>query len=205
MTQTTQTARVLAITGGIGSGKSTFARAFAELGVPVLDADQVARAMHQDSRHPATRELALAFPGAMAPDGTLARGSLRTLFARDPAANEELKRILRPWVLAEAERWTRAQAAPYVVWESALMVDQGIGAARVLLIDAAPETRLARIALRNPDWSREQAASILAMQPPRERYLEGAHEIVHNEGPAGDVPAIIMQLHRKYLTLWSQP
>jgi dephospho-CoA kinase len=195
--------RVLALSGSIGSGKSTFARAFAALGVPCLDTDEVARAIHQDPLHPATRAIALAFPQAMTSDGRLARGSLRTVFAADPAANEELKRLLRPPVLAEAQRWTQAQVTPYVVWESALAIDQHIGSSRVLVIDASQPSRLARIALRNPDWSREQALAIIAMQPPREAYLAGADDVIVNDGPAEAIPALAAQLHQTYLTLWS--
>lgn len=196
--------QVLALTGSIGSGKSTFARAFAALGVPCLDTDAVARAIHQDPLHPATGAIALAFPHAMTPDGRLARGSLRTVFAADPGANEELKRLLRPSVLAEAQRWTQAQDAPYVICESALSIGQDIGSARVLVIDASEESRLARIALRNPDWSREQALAIIALQLPREAYLAGADDVIVNDGPAEAIPALAAQLHQTYLTLWSR-
>ena len=195
---------VLALTGSIGSGKSTFARAFAALGVPCLDTDLVARALHQNPLHPATRAIARAFPQAMAPDGRLARGSLRTVFAADADANEELKRLLRPAVLAEAQRWTRDHQTPYVIWESALTIDQDIGASRVLLIDASEQNRLARIALRNPDWTREQALAIIAMQPPRAAYLAGADDVIANDGPAGAIPALAAQLHQQYLSLWSR-
>lgn len=197
--------KVLALTGSIGSGKSTFARAFADLGVPCLDTDLVARTIHQDPSHPATNAIALAFPQAMTPDGRLARGSLRTVFAANPGANDELKRILRPSVLAEAQRWTEAQDAPYVIWESALSLDQDIGSARVLVIDASEETRLARIALRNPDWSREQALAIISMQLPREAYLAGADDVIVNDGPPDAIPALAARLHQTYLSLWSHP
>jgi dephospho-CoA kinase len=196
--------QVLALTGSIGSGKSSFARAFAALGVPCLDTDTVARVIHQDRLHPATEALARAFPQAMTPDGRLARGSLRTVFAADPRANDELKRILRAPVLAEAQRWTAQQHALYVIWESALSLDQGIGSARVLVIDAAEETRLARIALRNPDWSREQVLAIISMQPPREAYLAGADDIIVNDGPQDAIAALAAQLHQQYLSLWSR-
>jgi dephospho-CoA kinase len=195
---------VLALTGSIGSGKSTFARAFAQLGVPCIDTDVLARTIHQDPAHPATRAIALCFPQAMTADGRLARGSLRTVFAADASANEKLKDILRPSVLAELERWTLAQDAPYVVWESALTTDQGIGAARVLVVDASEPGRLARIALRNPDWSREQVLAIIAMQLPRAAYLAGADDVIANDGPVGAIPALAAQLHQHYLTLWSR-
>ena len=195
---------VLALTGSIGSGKSTFARAFAALGVPCLDTDSVARAIHQDPAHPATCAIALAFPAAMTADGRLARGSLRTVFAANPDANDELKRILRPAVVSAAQRWTQEQLAPYVLWESALSLDQDIDAARVLLIDAPQQLRLARIALRNSDWSREQVLAIVSLQPPRQAYLAGADDVVVNDGALGAIPALAAQLHHTYLSLWSR-
>lgn len=195
---------VLSLTGGIGSGKSTFARAFAALGVACLDIDTVARQIHQDPDHPATRAVGRAFPAAMSADGRVARGSLRTVFAPDPAANEELKRILGPWVLAEAQRWTRAQRGLYVVWESAISLGPASGAARVLVIDASEALRRARIALRNPDWPAAQVAAILSLQPPRGAYLAEADDVIVNEGPLQQVAQIAAQLNQHYLTLWSQ-
>ncbi|UOD33071.1 dephospho-CoA kinase [Massilia violaceinigra] len=195
--------KVLVLTGGIGSGKSTFARAFEALGVPCIDADALARTVHQDASHPATMQIARAFPQAMAADGSLARGTLRSIFAVDPAANEELKRILRPAVLALADDWTRRQQTPYVVWESALAMDQALPAARVLVVDATDQMRAARVALRNPDWTSAQVASIIAMQLPRADYLARADDVVHNDGTLDDVRAQTLQLHHRYTDLWS--
>ena len=197
-------AHVVSLTGGIGSGKSAFAQAFARLGVPCLDTDTVARQVHQDRLHPATLALARAFPQAMTADGRLARGSLRTVFAQDSAANAELLRILRPWVLAEAQRWTRAQGALYVMWESALPLGLDAGVARVLAIDAAEAVRVARIALRNPDWSSEQVNAMLSMQLTRAAYLALADDVVVNQGAAEAIPALAARLHQHYLNLWSQ-
>ena len=78
-----------------------------------------------------------------------------------------------------------------------------MGATRVLVIDASEHTRLARIALRNPDWSRAQAVAIMAMQLPRAAYLAGADDVANNDGPASDIPAIAAQLHATYLARWS--
>lgn len=196
---------VLALTGAVGSGKSTVAGAFAALGVPCLDADLVARAIHQDPAHPAMAAIAAAFPQAMASDGRLARGSLRSVFARDAPANAQLKQLLRPWVLEAALRWTAEQDAPYVVWESALIGDQGIPAARVLVVDAPSQVRMARLALRNPDWTPTQVAAIFAMQPSREAYLEGAHDVIVNAGTPDALARMVQDLHRKYTSLWSTP
>lgn len=195
---------VLSLSGGIGSGKSTFAHAFSALGVACLDIDTVARAIHQNPDHPATQAVGRAFPAAMSADGRLARGSLRTVFASDPLANEELKRLLAPWVLAEAQRWTRARRGLYVVWESALSLGPASGAARLLVIDASEQVRLERIARRNPDWPAAQVAAILSLQPPRAAYLAAADDVIVNEGPLAQVAQMAAQLNQHYLTLWSQ-
>lgn len=194
---------VVALTGAIASGKSSCARSFAALGVPCLDIDIAARTIHQDPAHPATRAVAAAFPQAMTADGRLARGSLRSVFAQDSAANERLKRILRPHVLEVAAAWTATQQAPYVMWETALAADLPPGCARVLVVDAPDEVRLARLAVRNPDWTREQALAVIALQPSRSAYLAGADDVIVNDGPPHLMAALAEALHRRYLTLWS--
>ena len=90
------TPKILGLTGGIGSGKSQVRHILENLNVPCLDADIVARAIHQDAAHPAVAEIARAFPDAIDIDGKLSRGSLRSIFAADPAANSRLQAILKP-------------------------------------------------------------------------------------------------------------
>lgn len=154
---------VLLLTGPAGSGKSSFAAAFRQLGVPCFEMDQVARVIAADASHPASR----------APD-----------------------RPLQPWVLAEAQRWSRAQGALYVVWESALPPVAASGAERVLAIDASETVRLARIGPAN--------AAMLSLQPARTAYLACADDVIVNEGAPEGIAAIAAQLHQHYQTLWSQ-
>lgn len=195
--------RVLGLTGGIGSGKSCARAMFEQLGVPCLDADLVARQIHQDPQHPAMAAIGRAVPAAISPQGNVSRGSLRTLFASDAAANNTLKTILRPYVLAEAVRWSKAQPAAYVVWETALLMEQSIPCDRILLINTSDAARLPRTLARNPDWSRAQIDSIIAIQPSRDDYRAHAHDIVDNNGTQAQLQARIEQLHHFYLTLWN--
>ncbi len=156
--------KILGLTGGIAAGKSTVRRAFESRGVPCLDLDIVARSIHQDPAHPATRDIAKAFAGWMTADGALQRGSLRAFFARDTKANHTLIGILTPHVLAKARQWTRAQRATYVVWESALLLQASMAVDHVLVIQAPAALRIARVRTRNPDWSPDQVADLVAMQ-----------------------------------------
>ena len=95
---------VIGLTGGIGSGKSTVAKLFAELGVPIVDADKVAR----DVVAPGTeglREVTAAFgEDVLAPDGSLDRAKLGERVFADEAARRKLNAILHPRIAQESMR-----------------------------------------------------------------------------------------------------
>lgn len=194
---------VVALTGGIGCGKSLARGMFEELGVPAVDADQVARAIHQDPRHPAIPEIAAALPEAISAQGVLKRGSLRMIFARDSQANFKLKAILKPYVMNEIAQWTARQCAPYVMWESALILDERIPADRIAVVDAATDARIVRIAQRSPDWSETEIRTILVIQASREVYLQQAHDVIRNDGSIDELRQQVLALHQRYLALWS--
>lgn len=125
------------------------------------------------------------------------------MFAIDAEANIELKRILKPHVMAEIERWTRENATPYVVWESALIIEENIQCDRLLVIDASDETRIARIQTRNPDWTNEEIEYIFSMQLPRFSYMARADDVIRNEASVKDLGKQVEDLHRIYCRNWS--
>jgi dephospho-CoA kinase len=195
--------RIVGLTGGIGSGKSTARKIFEECGVPCIDADKVARDIHQDPAHPATDEIARAIPEAMASDGTLSRGSLRKIVIMDQEANNKLKRILKPYVMQNLLQWTHAQSAPYVIWESALLIEEEIDTDRLLAVVASDATRIARIQTRNPDWSLDQIKRILTIQLSNTEYEAKADDVLHNDGSEESLRSKIESLHAAYLKQWS--
>src|SRR3954462_15709806 len=102
--------RVLGLTGGIGSGKSTVARLFAARGVPVVDADALSRAA-QAPRTPAHADIAAAWPVVIASDGTVDRKRLAEVVFNDPQARVRLEAIMHPRIQALAEAQFAALAA----------------------------------------------------------------------------------------------
>lgn len=195
--------KVVGLTGGIAAGKSSARKAFALLKVPCVDTDAVARGIHQDPAHPATREIAMAFADWMTEDGALQRGSLQGLFARNASANRTLIAILKPHVLEAIHRWTELQRAPYVVWESALFLQEDIAVDSLLIVDAPVALRIARIHSRNPDWSEQDIANILAMQavPPSERMNKA--DVLSNDSSPERLQEQVRAIHARYTTLWS--
>lgn len=199
--------KVVGLTGGIAAGKSLVRKSFELLGVPCVDFDVIARALHQDPAHPATREISAAFPDWMTENGALQRGSLQGLFARNADANQTLIGILRPHVLEAIHTWTFAQRAPYVVWESALLLQEEIAVDRLLIVDAPEALRIERIRRRNPDWSEQHIENILAMQAASfakaVTHFGVACDAIHNDNAPQALHAQVESMHRQYTTLWS--
>lgn len=194
---------VVGLTGGIASGKSTAARFFRTLGVPVIDADQVAR----DVVAPGTPGLA-AVAGAfgadvLQADGTLDRRRMREIVFADPGERRRLEAILHPLIRdAIRARLGQVQAA-YCVLDAALLIESPALRAlvqRVLVIDVPVELQKARLMQRD-GMTAAQCEAMLAAQASRERRLEGADDVVDN---AGDLTALQHQLesmHARYLHL----
>lgn len=199
--------KVVGLTGGIAAGKSLVRKSFESLEVPCIDFDAIARGIHQDPAHPATRELATAFPGWMTEDGALQRGSLQGLFARNAVANRTLITLLRPHVLEAIHKWTFAQRTPYVVWESVLLLQEEIAVDRLLIVEAPEALRMERIRSRNPDWSEQHIANILAMQAASPSkpviHFDVARDAIQNDNAPERLQEQVEVMHRRYLTLWS--
>ncbi len=200
---TLSTTKVVGLTGGLGSGKSTVRRVWEQFGVPAIDIDLVAREIHQDPGHPAVNEIARAFPNAMHEDGRLFRGSLRSFFACDVNANIRLKAILRPHVMAQLQSWTAQQRSPYVVWESAILVEERIRVDRMVVVDVQAAEQITRVQRRNRDWSLVQINAVLSMQLSRQERLAHADDTISNAGTLSELAEYAKALHHAYLQSWS--
>lgn len=193
---------IVGLTGGIGSGKSFAREMFEALNVPCIDADQVARNIHQNPAHPATQLIAKSFPTLLADSGALERGSLHRVFAINKMANSQLKSILKPFVIESMRRWTNQQSAPYVIWESALLLEEDVPVDRVLVVDAPEEHRIARIQLRNPDWNKHQIENVLAMQISRQAFLEQTQDVIKNDASPAELQQQVEAMHWHYMKQW---
>jgi dephospho-CoA kinase len=139
----------------------------------------------------------------MTANGALQRGSLRTLFAHDAAANAVLKTIFRPYVQQAVQQWTGAQSALYVVWEAALLADLSLPLDRILIIDAPPDLRTGRLLARSPGWSRDDAEHLIAVQAATPPPSASPTDILANTGAREDLCQRVRAQHACYLALWS--
>ncbi|HDX8434846.1 TPA: dephospho-CoA kinase [Aeromonas dhakensis] len=197
---------VVAITGGIGSGKTTVANQFAELGIEVVDADIIAREVVEPGT-PALAAIAAHFgANVIAPDGRLDRRQLRERVFTDPQAKGWLNALLHPLIRSEMQRQCAAARSPYCLLVVPLLVENRLTALanRVLVIDVDEATQIERTCRRD-GVNREQAEAILAAQASRTERLAAADDVLDNQnGTPEAIKSRIFALHETYLAFASQ-
>ncbi|WP_104203734.1 dephospho-CoA kinase [Billgrantia saliphila] len=193
---------IVGVTGGIASGKSTVARAFAALGVPWVDADDVAREVVEPGE-PALAEIAARFgQRTLLEDGRLNRRALREIVFAEPSERLWLESVTHPRIreriVAHLER-LQAEGAPYVLLVSPLLFESGQSKMvdRCLVIDVPESLQLARTAARD-DVDDAQARAIVAAQMPRAERLARADDVIDNSGDEEDLAAQVAELDRRY-------
>jgi dephospho-CoA kinase len=194
----------IGLTGGIASGKSLVAGLFAEFGVPVIDADRIARTVVEPGQ-PGLKSLIARFgAGFLAPDGSLDRRALRELIFSDSAAKRDLEGLLHPLIRTEMERQAQAAQGPYLLLEIPLLAEGGRrdGIDRVLVVDAEESAQIARLMARDGS-SEQQARAILAAQASRKTRRSLADDVLENSGIPGDLRLEVARLHQSYLALAS--
>lgn len=192
----------VALTGGIGSGKSTVADRFARLGVPIIDADVLARELTAPGE-PALEAIRAAFgPGVIQPDGGLDRAALRRTVFADATARRRLEAILHPRIRARMLAWLGEIHAPYAVLVIPLLFETGQTdlADRILLVDLPEDEQIRRVRARS-GLAETEIRRILASQTSRAVRLAGTDDQIDNSGDLAALETQVERLHRFYLGL----
>ena len=185
--------RVVGLTGGIASGKSTFAEALRARGVPVVDADALARAAVAPGS-PALAEIARAFgAAALGPDGTLDRKRMAALVFADPEARRRLEAITHPAVRrATAEETARLAAAGHALafYDTPLLFEVGLDRTvdAVVVVWAPTAVQRGRVSARD-GLTPAEADARLAAQLPLDEKAARADFVVENVGTIADLGA----------------
>jgi dephospho-CoA kinase len=195
---------VVGLTGGIGSGKSAAAEAFATRGATIVDTDAIAHELTgpRGLAMPAIRE---AFGKAvLTADGALDRDAMRSLAFTVPTARQRLEAILHPLIRGESERLIAAHAnAPYIVLVVPLLVEAGDyrhRVDRVAVVDCDDEVRIQRVIARS-GLARTEIMRILAAQASREQRLAAADDVIENGGTLADLQKRVAVLDGQYRAL----
>ncbi len=197
---------VVGLTGGIGSGKSTIAGLFAELGVPIVDADLVARQVVEKGS-PLLAEIVAHFgPEILLKDGTLNRAALREKIFANEMQKHWLNQLLHPAIRHEMLRQLTAQQAPYCIFMVPLLIENNLTALcqRILVIDVLEHTQVERAGQRDNNQV-EQIKRIMQSQVNRQERLKYADDVINNnEDLIAGLPQLkqkVLDLHHLYLQL----
>jgi dephospho-CoA kinase len=193
---------VIALTGGIGSGKSAVSRHLESLGVPVMDADYLARQLVQPGS-PALDEILSVFGNHLLDDeGQLDRAALRQIVFDQPEQRQRLEDILHPRIKQMMLQWLTEQTAPYAVLVIPLLFETGQQdvADRILVVDCEESQQILRISARD-NLTDEQIGQILNAQVDRATRLRGADDIIENNGNLLELIEATENLHQQYLDL----
>lgn len=192
---------VVALTGGIGSGKSSVASILQELGAAVIDTDEIAHRLTASGK-PGAAAIGEQFGAEyLLPSGALDRDRMRELVFADPDARKKLEAILHPMIRAEVAAAVRNAHGPYVVIVVPLLIETAAYhdlAQRILVVDCSEEQQIARVMQRN-GLDSESVRSIMANQIGRTERLRHADDIVSNAGDLAGLRADTIALHCKYL------
>ncbi|HUX23431.1 MAG TPA: dephospho-CoA kinase [Burkholderiales bacterium] len=194
---------VVGLTGGIGSGKSTAARIFEELGATVVDTDAIAHALTGPGGA-AMAPIRAAF-GAdyVTAEGALARARMRELVFADAARKSMLEAILHPLIRRRSDELVRDARGPYVILVVPLLIesrDYRSRCQRILVVDCPEELQIERVATRS-GISAAQVRAIMATQVSRAARLAAADDVIDNSGDLAQLRREAEVLHRRYLRL----
>ncbi len=190
------------LTGGIASGKTTVAEAFAALGVPIIDADVAARVVVQPGSPGLAAVTARFGQKILDGRGHLDRAKLRVLVFADADLRRDLENILHPLIREQMAHQAETAGGEYQIHAIPLLVENQLQdqVERVLVVDVDEATQLARLMARD-SGSESQARSIVAAQATRNARRAAAQDILSNTGTVADLRQSVAALHKKYLAL----
>ncbi len=193
---------VLGLTGGIGSGKSAAADAFAQLGIETIDADHAARWVVEPGR-PALAKIVDRFGDTvLLDDGQLNRATLRERIFAEPEQRQWLEALLHPLIREEISQFLDAAQSPYAILVSPLLIESGQYkiVQRVLVVDVPSELQMER-ALQRDQVSEAQLRAIMQAQLTRDERLKHADDVLCNAADKSALQREVLRLHAYYLTL----
>ena len=192
----------IGLTGGIASGKTTVANFFADLGVPVIDTDIIARDMVAKGA-PALAQIRADFGDEVFnDDGVLDRKAMRRLVFSDDSKRRQLEGILHPRIREAAVVQARAVTDPYMIVVVPLLAGSPMKTFmdRVLVVDCSEDVQLKRLLARDTE-NEAQARRMIAAQASREERRAIADEVLLNDTDLDATRRRVDALHNRYLEM----
>lgn len=193
---------VVGLTGGIGSGKSVVAQLFADLDVPVIDADQLSRELVVPGSRVLKAIIAHFGEKIIDTQGQLQRHRLREIIFQSPSDKEWLEQLLHPAIYENIQKQIDKIEAPYLIVVIPLLLEVGRRdfIDRILVVDAPETLQISRVQKRDKSEV-AQIKAIMQSQLNRSQRLMAAHDIISNTSDMSSLKQQVSLLHEKYLLL----
>lgn len=192
---------VVGLTGGVGSGKSTVADFFVQLGAALVDTDAIAHELTGPNGAAMPALLAAFGPSVANAAGAMDRTMMRQRVFADAGARGVLEGILHPLIRQLSDQRCQLATAPYVILAVPLLVESATyrqRCDRILVVDCPESRQIERVMARN-DLSADEVKAIMAAQVSRAERLAVADDVVLNDTDLTTLKAQVLSLHQKYL------
>lgn len=191
---------LIGLTGGIGSGKSTVAKIFSILGIPIYYADVRAKwlmAFDEDLKNQILNNFG---PESFTEEGKLNRNYLAEKVFSDHEKVKIINSLVHPAVKMDFEKWSSQQNSPYVLKEAALLFETGSfkELEKTINVSAPLKVRVTRVLLRDPNRTEKQVNDIIDKQIPDEEKNQRADFVIKNADNKLLIPQVL-EIHRQLL------
>ncbi|QQX80630.1 dephospho-CoA kinase [Shewanella sp. KX20019] len=195
---------IVGLTGGIGSGKTTVANLFADLGITLVDADIVAREVVSKDSHGLNAIVNHFGNSVLLDDGNLDRAALRELIFNNDEQRLWINNLLHPLIRQTMLKNCKEAQSNYVIMVAPLLFENGLDrlVQRTLLVDISPELQQQRTIHRDR-VSAEQVKNIIGSQASRAEKLSKADDVIDNQGEISALKCKVSALNTLYLKLSS--
>jgi dephospho-CoA kinase len=192
---------VVGLTGGVGSGKSTVADFFVELGAALVDTDAIAHELTGPNGDAMPALLAAFGPSVANAAGAMDRAAMRQRVFADASARSVLEGILHPMIRQLSDQRCQSATAAYVILAVPLLVESATyrqRCDRILVVDCPENRQIERVMARN-GLSADEVKAIMAAQASRTERLAVADDILMNDTDLPILKNRVLALHQKYL------
>ncbi|WP_041069375.1 dephospho-CoA kinase [Candidatus Ishikawella capsulata] len=193
---------IVALTGGIASGKTTISKIFCNFGVNIIDTDIIARELVEPGTLALSRIIRRYGNKILNNNGLLRRSHLKKIIFNNANEKKWLNQLMHPLIQKRVEFLKQQTTSPWVLWVVPLLVENNLQnqADRILLVDVSKQIQLNRL-LKRDGMTKKQATNIIAQQASRQQRLKIADDIICNDNTKKDLLPIITKLNEKYLSL----
>lgn len=198
--------KVIGLTGGIGSGKTTVSDLFGELDIDVVDADVVSRQLTAVNGGAMPEIIKQFGPESASLDGSMNRKFIRELVFSDPEAKAVLENILHPLIRKECQRQLESSRSPYTILSVPLLIESPFWRSsidRLIVVEAPEALRIERVVQRS-HLTPEAVKKIISSQATTAQRLDAADDVIENVGTREMLKASVLKLHSLYLRLKKQ-